>query len=163
MQDSIRRNYERGRSAMRTKFARLGAIAALLVTPALIAQTKMPSSTTPIAGTFLIVQANNQWMAPPLVGLAVYGPSNEKIGSISDLIIDQSGSVQAVVISVGGFFGIGSKDVAVVLREMVISRESDGDKATVKLSKSELELAPTFQTYAAAGQFWPSLSLKHHM
>jgi len=148
---------------MRILLAKLGAFAALCISPALLAQTRMPSSTTPITGTFQSVQANNQWMASQLIGLAVYGPSKEKIGTINDLVIDQSGSVQAAVIGIGGFLGIGTKDIAVVLRVMVITRENDGDTANVKLSKNEIDLAPAFQTYTPPGQSWPSLSPKRGM
>lgn len=126
---------------------RYGACAALIIMPALSAQTQMPSHTLPMTGTFLSVQASNQWLASKLIGLPVVGPTNEKIGSISDLVVDQSGSVQAAVVDVGGFLGIGAKTVAIALREMTITRTGDGDKATVRLARNELNLAPTFQAY----------------
>jgi len=124
-----------------------GALAALVTAPALIAQTQMPSNTMPMTGTFLSVQANNQWLATKLIGLTVFGPANDKIGSINDLVIDQSGAVQAAVVGVGGFLRMGAKDVAIALKELKISRMPDGDKVTVRLSRNELELAPTFQAY----------------
>ena len=51
--------------------------------------------------------------APKLVGVAVYDSDNKDVGKIADLLIDHDGKVQAVVIGIGGFLGIGSKDVAV--------------------------------------------------
>ena len=45
--------------------------------------------------------------------MGVYGPDDKQIGKIDDLLIDQNGSVQTVVIGVGGFLGFGKKDVAV--------------------------------------------------
>ena len=74
-------------------------------------------------------------------------PGERQIGSINDLVIDQSGAVQAAVVGVGGFLRMGAKDVAIALRELKISRMPDGDKVTVRLSRNELELAPTFQVY----------------
>ena len=46
-------------------------------------------------------------------GLNVYNDANEKIGDISELLVDQTGKVEAVVIGVGGFLGMGEHDVAV--------------------------------------------------
>lgn len=123
------------------------ALTAFAVAPALMAQTKMPSRAEPITGTFLSVQASNQWLASQLVGLTVIGAGNEKIGSISDLVVDQSGAIQAVVIGVGGFLGIGAKDIAVLLQAMTIVRDASGNKASVQLSRQEIELAPSFQRY----------------
>ena len=123
------------------------AVAVIAVAPLLSAQTKMPSRAEPITGTFLSVQASNQWLATQLIGLTVLGANNEKIGSINDLVVDQSGAIQAAVIGVGGFLGIGAKDIAVSLQAMTIVRDGSGDKASVQLSRQEIELAPGFQRY----------------
>jgi hypothetical protein len=130
---------------MKKIFPAFGTLAALIAAPALIAQTQMPSNTMPMTGTFLSVQANNQWLATKIIGLTVFGPADDEIGSINDLVIDQSGAVQAAV--VGGFLRLGAKDVAIALKDLKISRIPDGDKVTVRLSRNELELAPTFQAY----------------
>ena len=53
-----------------------------------------------------------QWRASKLEGLNVYNQNNEKIGDISEMLVDQSGKIQAVVVGVGGFLGIGERDVA---------------------------------------------------
>jgi sporulation protein YlmC with PRC-barrel domain len=50
--------------------------------------------------------------APKLVGVAVYDSNNKSVGKIADILLDKSGDVKAVVIGVGGFLGIGSKNVA---------------------------------------------------
>src|SRR5947208_378751 len=42
----------------------------------------------------------------------VYDPSDNKIGTVEDVIIDNSGQVKALIIAVGGFLGLGEKDVA---------------------------------------------------
>jgi sporulation protein YlmC with PRC-barrel domain len=122
-------------------------VAALAVMPALMAQTKMPSTAEPMTGTFLSVQASNQWLSTQLVGLPVYDAANENIGKISDLVIGQSGAIQAVVVGVGGFLGVGAKDIAISLNRMEIVREGTASKAIVKLTKPEIKLAPSFQQY----------------
>jgi len=59
-----------------------------------------------------------QWRATKLDGLDVYNTNNEKIGDISELIVDRSGKIQAVVIGIGGFLGIGEHQVAVPFEQV---------------------------------------------
>jgi sporulation protein YlmC with PRC-barrel domain len=44
---------------------------------------------------------------------SIYDPSDNKIGEIMDVLVDKSGKVTALIIGVGGFLGMGEKDVAV--------------------------------------------------
>src|SRR6266446_4869095 len=48
-----------------------------------------------------------------IIGAKVRDAQKESIGSIEDIYLDDSGKVKAVIVSVGGFLGVGSKDVAV--------------------------------------------------
>ena len=59
-----------------------------------------------------------EWRASKLVGVAIYGPDDRLIGKVSDLLIDGSGSAKAVVVGVGGFLGVGEKDVALPFSEV---------------------------------------------
>jgi len=63
------------------------------------------------------------WRASKVVGLSVYNESNEKIGSINDLLMDKSGNVKAAVIGVGGFLGMGAHLVAVSFDKIKFSDE----------------------------------------
>lgn len=58
-------------------------------------------------------RSSGEWRGSKLVGLNVYNQGNEKIGDISDIILDKSGRVSKVVLGVGGFLGIGEHYVAV--------------------------------------------------
>ena len=51
--------------------------------------------------------------ADELIGKNVYGRDNNKIGEIEDVILDANGKAKQLVISSGGFLGIGEKQVAV--------------------------------------------------
>jgi sporulation protein YlmC with PRC-barrel domain len=53
------------------------------------------------------------WRASKLDGVDVYNDRNEKIGDISEVLLDREGKVEAVVIGVGGFLGVGEHNVAV--------------------------------------------------
>ncbi|MBV9588835.1 MAG: PRC-barrel domain-containing protein [Hyphomicrobiales bacterium] len=71
-----------------------------------------------------ISKANpGEWRGSKLVGVAIYGPDNQSIGKVSDVLVDGSGSVKAVVVGVGGFLGVGQKDVALPFSEVKWSEE----------------------------------------
>jgi hypothetical protein len=57
-------------------------------------------------------QAPNQLLASKFRGAEVLGPDNQKIGDVSDILFNQSGKIDAYVVSIGGFLGVGSKEVA---------------------------------------------------
>jgi hypothetical protein len=52
----------------------------------------------------------------------VYDPADAKIGEISDVLVGQDGKVDAFIISVGGFLGLGEKDVAVPFSAVATQR-----------------------------------------
>lgn len=100
---------------------------------------------------FVDRQAANEWLASKLIGASVKGAQNESIGEINEILIDSSGGVKAVVIGVGGFLGIGEKDVAVPFEALTVARKVGSDtveSVTVRYTKQELEQAPTFKTTA---------------
>jgi sporulation protein YlmC with PRC-barrel domain len=74
------------------------------------AQTATTRTDAPAAST---THREGQWRASKLVGVDVYNDANEKIGDISEIILDKSGTVANVIIGVGGFLGMGEHYVAV--------------------------------------------------
>jgi sporulation protein YlmC with PRC-barrel domain len=64
-------------------------------------------------GQFMTQMQPNQFMASKLIGTKVVSANNESIGDINDVIVDRQGQAVAAVVGVGGFLGIGEKDVAV--------------------------------------------------
>ncbi|WP_081928802.1 PRC-barrel domain-containing protein [Microvirga sp. BSC39] len=64
-------------------------------------------------GQFITKMESNHVMASDLIGTRVVGANNESIGDINDVIMDRNGQIMAAVVGVGGFLGIGEKDVAV--------------------------------------------------
>jgi hypothetical protein len=116
-------------------------------TPDTSASTDMKSDKQ--AG-FMQQQDPSEWRSSKLVGASVYGPDNKSIGSIDDLIVDQTGAIKAAVIGVGGFLGVGQKDVAVPFDALQIHRKADSssiDKITVSYTKDQLSNAPKFAYY----------------
>jgi sporulation protein YlmC with PRC-barrel domain len=78
-----------------------------------VATTMLAGSALAQGTNFVTEQTASQWRASKLVGVDVYGTDNAKIGDVSEVLMDAQGNAQAVVIGVGGFLGIGEKNVAV--------------------------------------------------
>jgi hypothetical protein len=75
-----------------------------------VAQTATTRTDAPAASA---THREGEWRASKLVGVNVYNDANEKIGDISEIILDKSGKVANVIIGVGGFLGMGEHYVAV--------------------------------------------------
>ena len=92
-------------------------------------------------------------LASHIIGETVYSSTAEDaetIGEVSDLIVGSDGEIDAAVVAVGGFLGIGEKNVAVNYRDLQLTTESDGSQYVVlETSKEELESAPEFDMQAA--------------
>ena len=61
------------------------------------------------------------WLTSKLVGVAIYGPENKKVGSIIDVLMKPDGNADSMVIGLGGFLGIGEKDVSVAFDQVIFS------------------------------------------
>jgi sporulation protein YlmC with PRC-barrel domain len=99
-----------------------GLLASIALVPAL-AQSNPPASSQPPAATATPVPAvtktqGNLWRASKLKGLNVYNEQNEKLGDITEILIDKSGKVDGIVIGVGGFLGMGQHDIKVEMSKL---------------------------------------------
>jgi sporulation protein YlmC with PRC-barrel domain len=95
---------------------------------------------------FVTAQLSGQWLASLFIGQPVTNDAGERIGDVNDLLFDQSGRVTALVIGVGGFLGIGEKNVAVPFSTATITAAPDGKRVLmVPLSAERLKAAPEFQ------------------
>lgn len=73
---------------------------------------------------------------------SVYDTQNNKIGDIKDVLVDDEGRVNALIVSVGGFLGAGEKDVAVKFDAVKKSEKDNSVSLTMNASKDELKSAP---------------------
>jgi hypothetical protein len=142
------------------------AIGGLLVSGAL-AQTQSPNSSSssspaaaksspaaqaqPSSGTadFVTSQKPDQWLASKFRGTNVLGADNESIGDVSDILFDKDGKVQAYVVSIGGFLGMGAKEVALAPSSFSVIPGQNGkaDMLTLSLNKEQLKQAQNFAPY----------------
>jgi sporulation protein YlmC with PRC-barrel domain len=72
----------------------------------------------------------------------VYDPSDQKIGEIKDVLITKDGKVGAFIVAVGGFVGMGEKDVAVPFEDVKGVKKNDKWYLTMQANKDELKSAP---------------------
>jgi sporulation protein YlmC with PRC-barrel domain len=102
---------------------------------------------------FVNSQRSDQFLASKFKGTDVVGNDNEKIGDISDILFDKSGKVEAYVLGVGGFLGIGAKDVALAPSAFQVvpgdKSKNEDDKLKLSMTKDELKQAATFEPYKA--------------
>ncbi len=84
--------------------------------------------------------------AAKLDGATVYGPNDEAVGEIEDLMVDPSGKIDNAVIDVGGFLGMGEKPVMVGMKELTILSNADGDvRVYIDSTKETLEAQPEYR------------------
>ena len=100
---------------MLTKYIATALAGTALLAGVAFAQT--PTATTDRANMAPAAASDSSfqgdWRASKLVGVGVYNDNNESLGSISDLLMDKSGNIKAVVLGVGGFLGLGEHLVAI--------------------------------------------------
>lgn len=100
----------------------------------------------PVEGQ-IMMQGENTILVNDLIGSTVYSTSEESVGDINDMIVTVDGSVEGVVIGVGGFLGIGEKKVAVEMGQIDVLPNDDGSvRLVLNATKADLEAAPAFVT-----------------
>jgi len=70
----------------------------------------------------------------------LYGPTGERIGEVDDVLRGDDGSSMAVSLDVGGFLGIGEKNVIIPLEDLSLVDEG----VSTGMTKDELETLPEY-------------------
>ncbi len=114
--------------------------------------------------TYFDAAGSSDVLASTLIGMRVYAVDADvdetkvyskdlrkewnDIGEVNDVVLDWNGGTKAVVLGIGGFLGIGEKDVAVDMASLRKLRDAEDDNdwfLVVNSSKAALEAAPTYQ------------------
>jgi hypothetical protein len=97
--------------------------------------------------TFLQVQEEAQFLADDeVIGTDVVNVMDEEVGTIADLVMDQEQKLVGVVLSVGGFLGIGEKWVAIPVDEIDFPAGDQPARLLVAVTEEQLTNAPDFVT-----------------
>lgn len=114
--------------------------------------TPAPGATTTTTTTQTTTNApqwyqrhGNEWRASKLIGSKVKNNADETIGDINEILLTSDGSAAAAVIGVGGFLGMGEREVAVQFKSLQLTHDPSGD-VVVKLdtTKDALKNAPVW-------------------
>lgn len=120
----------------------------LFASPLAIAQTAPPPApATPPAASQpqWYTLRNDDIRASKLIGTSVKNDANETIGSINELVFGRDGKIAAVVIGVGGFLGIGEREVGVNFQSLRVSHDTNGRLvAMLNVTKDTLKSAPAW-------------------
>jgi hypothetical protein len=121
--------------------------------PALAQDTGISASALPPAvkatAAYPVRQDASQWLGSNLIGAKVISASNEAIGRVANLVVNDDGAVEAAVIAIGGAFGMAGKNVAVTYKSLNIVRTPAGDAidhVTIAATKKDLSRAVEFKT-----------------
>jgi opacity protein-like surface antigen len=126
------------------KFALVAASLAVLASPAFAEETKTVGN-APAEAKFSTV-SKDEMFSSKLKGLNVTNQKDETIGEISDLAI-KNHQLDALILSVGGFLGVGEHYVAVSPSSVNVRYDQKNDKwlASMNTTKEALKAAPEFK------------------
>jgi len=112
-----------------------------------------PTSAPAASAKFVSSQKPDQFLASKFKGTDVIGADDKKIGDVSDILFDKDGKIEAYVVGVGGFLGIGAKDVALAPSAFTIvpgdKSKNEADKLKISMTKNQLKEAANFEPYKA--------------
>ena len=102
----------------------------------------------------------DMWRASKLIGLNVYNDQNEKLGDISEVLLDKSGKVDGIVIGVGGFLGMGKHDILVQMDKLKFVNEpvrasSTTSTTTGSAARPANSPSTTTSTSSTASKWYP--------
>jgi len=137
---------------MTTKLLIGGLLASVMILPA-FAQSNPPPANPPAAkadtATTTTRASSNVWRASKLKGLNVYNEQNEKLGDITEILLDKSGKVDGVVIGVGGFLGMGEHDIKVDMSKLKFVDEPVRSSSTTTTTTTGAANRPATTTTTA--------------
>jgi sporulation protein YlmC with PRC-barrel domain len=130
------------------KFMTALSLAALMSVPAVAQDTTVPRTSEMPAATQEMPAAKitGTVSASELLNKAVKNATNENVGDINDLQIGDDGKIAAVIVGVGGFLGLGEKDVALPYDQIAFARDADGALiVTANVTKESLQAMPEWK------------------
>jgi sporulation protein YlmC with PRC-barrel domain len=116
-----------------------------------MADTQRYERVMSVKGATIGQPAVEGYLASTLMGAYIYNSNDaeaEIVGDINDLLVTESGEITAVVVGVGGFLGLGEKDVAIDFDRIALEQNGeDGFRLVAGVEKSELEAAAEFELH----------------
>lgn len=103
---------------------------------------------TPVEGQ-IFEQSAEELLGSTLMDATAMSPDGDTIGDVEDVILSADGQITGIVIGVGGFLGIGEKQVAMAFDQIEVVEDELGELSFVlDATQEQLENAPEFVTQA---------------
>lgn len=127
------------------KFALIAASLAVLASPAFAADEHKTTGNAPAEAKFSTV-SKDEMFSSKLKGLSVTNQKNETVGEITDIAMKNQ-QIDALILSVGGFLGMGEHYVAVSPASVNVRYDEKNNKwlASMNTTKEALKAAPEFK------------------
>ena len=138
---------------MLNKFAMAATLLVSLVGVAHSQQTTTNIGTVTVQGQVLNTLPTDSTTVTNYYKQNVYDPSDAKIGEITDVLVGKDGKVEAFIVSVGGFLGVGEKDVAVPFSAVHGTEKNGKWYLTMNSTKDALKAAHGYK-YDRAKSTW---------
>jgi sporulation protein YlmC with PRC-barrel domain len=104
------------------------------------------------ASNFVTNEGQGEWLVGNVWNKSVYNAAGKSIGDLKDVLIDKDGKVVAIVVGVGGFLGLGEKDVAVDYNYLKNNGGISDKRITIGMTEQQLREAPTFRRSASSNE-----------
>lgn len=122
----------------------VAAMAPLMAFPAVSQDNGAAQMRAPAAQESSTQTMSDQISASALLDETVVNAANESIGDINDLMLDKNGKVAAVIVGVGGFLGMGEKDVALTFDQLKFTNNGNDLVVSSDATKDILQAAPAY-------------------
>jgi putative membrane protein len=84
---------------------------------------------------------------------SVYDNRDNKIGDVNDILVDKNGKIEAVIVGVGGFLGMGEKNVGLAFSSLKVAEKNGSRYLVVETTKEALQAAPGY-VYDSGKKVW---------
>jgi hypothetical protein len=113
-----------------------------------------PQSATPAPKPLALEPAHTEQVPPDraegILGGLVLGPDGKDVGRIIDVLVDSTGKPRAAVIDFGGFFGVGTRKIAVSWTNLNFAPASKAARISLDLTADQIKAAPEYHETSAA-------------
>jgi sporulation protein YlmC with PRC-barrel domain len=122
---------------MEAYMKKLSLAAAAVITASMILPAFAQPASTPLMAAAPMGKTVNKFYKQ-----SVYDPAKDKIGAVDDIVVSDGGQIEAFIVGVGGFLGMGEKDVAVPYSAVHAEMKDNAWYLTLNTTKDALKAAP---------------------
>jgi sporulation protein YlmC with PRC-barrel domain len=131
------------------KMLAAAAVALTLAASSLVLAQTTPSPTPAPRGSMQpqwYTHQAGEMRASKLIGTAVNNEAGDRIGEINEVVLGKDGKVAAVIVGVGGFLGIGEREVAVTFESLRLTQDANNNTVVLlSATKDRLKAAPEWR------------------